>query len=126
MADRIAGFRPSIQGSADTVIASATKVVAASDSISTSRADYVCDGVADEVQINAAGFVQTLGKTAYLKVDGTTDIAVGDLLSTFTSAGIAKKASTGETAFAMALEAYTTNDSAGVIDALLIEPRVAI
>lgn len=32
----------------------ATKVVAASDSIDTSRADYVCDGTADDVQIQQA------------------------------------------------------------------------
>jgi hypothetical protein len=64
------------------------------------------------------------GKTTLLKVDGTTDIAVGDFLSTFTTAGIAAKASVGHTVFAIALEAYSGNDSNGVIDALLIEPRV--
>jgi hypothetical protein len=65
------------------------------------------------------------GRTALLKVNGTTDIAIGDLLTTFTVAGIAAKASVGQVAFAMALEAYTANDSLGVIDALLITPRVA-
>lgn len=70
------------------------------------------------------GKIQTLGKTVNLKVNGTTDIAIGDFLSTFTTAKIAKKASDGEMAFAIALEAYTTDDSSGVIDALLITPRI--
>lgn len=65
----------------------------------------------------------TEGFTNLLKVDGTTDIAIGDYLSTFSVAGIAAKASVGDTVFAIALEAYTTNDSNGVIDALLISPR---
>lgn len=63
------------------------------------------------------------GKTTQLKVDGTTDIAIGDFLCTFTSAGIAAKAGSGDMAFAIALEAYTSDDSNGVIDALLITPR---
>lgn len=72
---------------------------------------------------NASGYIQTTGKVTTLKVDGTTDIAVGDYLSTFTTAGIAQKATTGDTVFAVALEAYITDDSNGVIDALLITPR---
>jgi hypothetical protein len=64
------------------------------------------------------------GYTTALKVNGTTDIAVGDFLSTYTVAGIAGKASAGHTVFAIALEAYTGNDSNGVIDALLIAPRL--
>ncbi|MDD5065227.1 MAG: hypothetical protein PHQ35_10785 [Phycisphaerae bacterium] len=67
--------------------------------------------------------VQTLGKTTLLKVDGTTDIAIGDFIGTFTTAGIGMKCSAGDMAIAIALEAYTTDDSAGVIDALLITPR---
>lgn len=63
------------------------------------------------------------GKTASLKVDGTTDIAIGDFLGCFTTAKIAMKAAAGDQAFAIALEAYTTNDSLGVIDALIIQPR---
>lgn len=70
------------------------------------------------------GIVLTEGYTKLLKVDGTTDIAVGDHLTTFTTAGIAAKASAGDMVFAIALEAYTTNDSLGVIDALLISPRL--
>ena len=69
------------------------------------------------------GAVLLEGFTALLKVDGTTDIAINDLLGTFTSAGIAMKAAAGDMAFAIALEAYATNDSNGVIDAILIKPR---
>jgi len=67
--------------------------------------------------------VLQLGKTNLMKVNGTTDIAVGDFLCTFTTAGISAKAAPGDMAFAIALEAYTANDSSGVIDALLISPR---
>lgn len=72
----------------------------------------------------SAGRIQTLGKLITLKVNGTTAIAIGDYLSTFTTAGIAMKAAAGDMCFAIALEAYTTNDSNGVIDALLISPRL--
>lgn len=80
----------------------------------------------DTIADAAYGYFLVTGKTVSLKVDGTTDIAIGDLLSTFTTAKIAKKAATGEVAFARALEAYTADDSNGVIDALLITPRVAL
>lgn len=80
-------------------------------------------GMALEVITSGSfGNILVTGKTALLKVDGTTDIAIGDWL-TYLAAGIAGKASTGNMAFAMALEAYTTNDSAGVIDAVLVSPR---
>lgn len=36
------------------VIVAATLVIAANDSLDTDRADYICDGVADDIQINAA------------------------------------------------------------------------
>jgi len=71
---------------------------------------------------NAWGAILTEGYTTKLKVDGTTDIAIGDYLGTFTTAGIASKVTSGM-AFAVALEAYTTDDSSGVINALLITPR---
>lgn len=80
----------------------------------------VMEAIAD----NSYGFVLVEGKTTKLKVDGTTDIAIGDFLSTYTVAGIAGKASAGHAVFAIALEAYTGNDSNGVIDALLIAPRL--
>lgn len=67
--------------------------------------------------------VQISGPTAFLKVNGTTDISIGDFVSTHTVAKIGAKATTGKAgAFAIALEAYTTNDSSGVIDAILIGP----
>ena len=71
----------------------------------------------DAIANGAVGLVQYHGPTAYLKVDGTTDIAKGDLLGTFTTAKIASKATSA--AFARALEAYSTNDSNGVIDAFI-------
>lgn len=67
----------------------------------------------------AIGWIQVFGPTSVLKVDGTTDIAIGDYLSTFTAAKIAQK-TTGAGVFAYALEAYATNDSNGVIDAFIV------
>lgn len=80
--------------------------------------------VAESIANNAYGYILVEGKTVLLKVDGTTDIAIGDYLSCFTTVKIAKKASTGEMAFAIALEAYATDDSNGVLDAVLIKPRL--
>ena len=67
-------------------------------------------------------FVAESGFTDILKVNGTTDIAVGDKLTTFTTAGIAAKQSaiTKPGVFAIALEAYATNDSNGVINAYVV------
>ena len=74
----------------------------------------------DNIANNAYGTIQTRGPTDALKVDGTADIAVGDHIASFTTAKIAQKATSGlGGAFAVALEAYTTNDSSGVIDAYL-------
>lgn len=72
---------------------------------------------------NAWFAVQQQGFTDLLKVNGTTDIAIGDFLSTYTVAGIAAKARPGDQVFAIALEAYTTNDSNGVIDAYILPWR---
>lgn len=72
---------------------------------------------------NAAGYVITSG-TTNAKVNGTTDIAIGDFLSAFTAAGILQKASAGQTAIAIALAAYTTDDSSGVISVRVISPRL--
>ena len=72
------------------------------------------------------GLVQIYGASdgAVVKVNGTTDIAAGDFLSTFTTAGIAAKATAGKAGvFAMALEAYTTNDSLGTIKAIILSPN---
>lgn len=85
--------------------------------------DKVCGVTA--VSHNNAQYQKIIveGKTTILKVNGTTDIAVGDFLCTYSTAGIAQKAAAGDMAFAIALEAYATNDSNGVIDALIIKPR---
>lgn len=71
-----------------------------------------------------AGRILVKGGTSLLKVNGTVDIAIGDPLCTYSTAGIAQKASAGNTVFAFALGAYTTNDSLGVIPALLVSPRL--
>ncbi len=107
----------------DTVV---LKAVAAGNEVTTTvnQGDDLVFGMLEEGIANAAyGYVQTLGKTTKLKVDGTTDIAIRDFIGTFTTAGIGMKAAAGDMAFAIALEAYTTNDSLGVIDALIISPR---
>lgn len=99
------------------------KSVANGDEVTTTTTggdDKVFGMATRAITSNTYGFIQVRGKTTLLKVDGTTDIAIGDYLSTFTTAKIAKKATAGDQVFAMALEAYTTNDSNGVIDALLI------
>ena len=67
---------------------------------------------------NGVGKIQIWGPTSFLKVDGTTDIAVGDMVGTFTTAKIGAK-SLGQGGFAQAYEAYATNDSAGVVDAFI-------
>ncbi len=102
------------------------KAVAGGNEITTTTTqgdDLVFGMLAEDIANNGYGMVQTLGKTTLLKVDGTTDIAIGDFIGTFTTAGIGMKCSAGDMAIAIALEAYTTDDSAGVIDALLITPR---
>jgi len=90
----------------------------------TSQGDDLVLGMAlGTIANNAFGDVLLEGKTTVLKVDGTADIAVGDFIGTFTTAKIGMKAAVGDMAFAIALEAYATNDSNGVIDAVLIKPR---
>ena len=109
------------------------KSVAAGNEVTTTTtaSDNQVFGIAAQTISDAAsGYIQTLGKTISLKVDGTTDIAIGDFLTTFTTAKIARKAAAGtlgttpgDLAFAIALEAYTADNSSGVIDAILIKPR---
>ena len=102
------------------------KAVATGDEITTTTTqgdDAVFGMVMETIANNAYGAVLKNGKTTALKVDGTTDIAIGDFIGSFTSAGIGMKAAAGDMAIAIALEAYTANDSSGVIDALLIKPR---
>lgn len=72
---------------------------------------------------NADGYI-CVGGTTNAKVNGTADIAIGDYLTTYTSAGILAKATAGQTAIAIALAAYTADDSSGLIAVRVIQPRV--
>lgn len=89
---------------------------------STGGNDNKIIGMAAEAMANGAkGLVQVYGPTKYLKVNGTADIAAGDFISSYTEAGIGQKGTIGSgNCIALANEAYTTNDSAGVIDAFLL------
>jgi hypothetical protein len=101
------------------------KSVAAGNEVTTSTTigDPKVYGMATTaIASTAFGFIQTLGKTTLLTVDGTVDIAIGDYISHHDTAGIGQKALPGHTAIAIALEAYTTDDNSGVIDAILIPP----
>lgn|SRR3990167_3213196 len=70
---------------------------------------------------NASGLIQIYGPTKYLKVDGTDDIAAGDFISTFSTAGIGQKGTIGSgNCIAISTEAYTSNNTSGVIDAFLL------
>lgn len=102
------------------------KSVAGGNEITTTTSqgdDKVFGVVMETIADTAYGAVLVSGKTVSLKVDGTTDIAIGDFIGTFTTAKIGMKCSAGDMAIAIALEAYTTDDSNGVIDALVITPR---
>lgn len=104
----------------DTVVYNAA---ASGDQFTTTvtQGDHLVIGaLAEGVNNDAWGYIQTKGKIVTLKVNGTINIAIGDLLGTYTAAGIAMKAAAADTAFAIALEAYANNDSLGVIDALLV------
>ncbi len=101
------------------------KAVAAGDEMTTTVTqgdDSVYGVVAEAIADTEYGLVQTKGFTADLKVNGTTDIAIGDTLCTFTTAKIACKAGAGDQVFARALEAYAGDDSNGVIDAYIKSP----
>ncbi len=100
--------------------------VAAGDEVTTTttQGNQKAFGVATEsIADTAYGLIQTSGKTTLLKVNGTTAIVVGDFIGSFTTAEIGMKAAAGNTAIAIALEAYAVADSAGIIDALIISPR---
>ena len=74
----------------------------------------------------------TVGDSARIQISGFTDIlyannsaasiSVGDYLSTYSHAYYAKKAVTGDMAFAIALETPTTGTAQ--VDALLVSPRL--
>jgi len=85
--------------------------------------DFVFGVCSQDIADTIYGRFQTLGYFENMKVDGTTDIAVGDYLTTFTTAKIGSKAGSGDMAIAIALEAYTSDDSNGTINVLLITPR---
>lgn len=85
--------------------------------------DRVLGMVLETVAADAVSPVLLEGHTNILKANGTVDIAQGDFLGTYTTAGIACKAEAGDMAIAIALEAYTGNDSNGVLDAVLLSPR---
>lgn len=85
--------------------------------------DNVLGMLLETVDNDAYGPVLVEGKTTRLKVNGTANIAIGDLIGTYTEAGVSMKAEAGDMAYARALEAYTTDDSNGVIDARIIMPR---
>ena len=72
----------------------------------------------DSIASAGIGFIIEEGPFTFLKVNGTTDIAAGDMIGTFTTAKIAQKSTTGGR-FARAMEGYTTNDASGVIDAFI-------
>lgn len=108
------------------------KAAAAGDEVTTSTTagDKAVFGMVFDASIvnNAYGYIQTAGKTVSLKANGTVAIAIGDYLAVSTTAKIAYKgtigtlAVVGDTAFAVALEAYAVADNLGVLDALLITP----
>jgi len=92
-------------------------------SMTTNGGDAKVLGMADAtIENNAQGVILIEGKTTALKADGTTPIAIGDFLSTFTTAGVAKKAAAGDMAFAVSLSNYSSA-STGTISAILITPR---
>lgn len=86
--------------------------------------DKVYGILEENINNNSRGYVKVLGKVLNdVKVDGTDDIAAGDFLTTFTTAGIACKGNAGDLVIAISLGAYTNNDSLGTISAVLIPPR---
>lgn len=75
--------------------------------------------VEESIGNGSGGWVLIEGYTTALKVDGTADIAIGDYIMTFTTAGIGQLHTTGNTYIAQAFEAYITDDSNGVINAFI-------
>lgn len=91
----------------------------------TTASDPLVYGVlGDDIANNASGSVVLQGSAAgnLVRVDGSgTSIAAGDFITTSTTAGIGVKATTGQTAYAIALASATTSTR---IKALLIRPRL--
>lgn len=92
----------------------------------TTAGDKFVMGVAlGSAATNANVLVQRLGYSrTTLKVNGSVPIAEGDYLATHTVAGIAAKAASGDAAFAISLGTYSTNDSNGTVQGILISPRI--
>ncbi len=84
--------------------------------------DLVLGVVIENISANTPGFVMLEGQTK-LRVNGITDIHKGDFLGTYTEAGVACKAESGDMAIAIALADYTADDSNGLIDVLVCTPR---
>lgn len=57
-------------------------------------------------------------------VSGASGFSPHANITTDTEAGVAQKATTGQTVFAIARAAYTTDNSLGLIDCNIIYPRV--
>lgn len=86
----------------------------------TSAGDTAIAGMVYEaIAADKVGRIQRKGPTRSLKVNGTTDIAVGDRICSHTVAKVGAKSADGVGAFARALEVYAGDDSNGVIDAIL-------
>jgi len=85
--------------------------------------DHVIGIVPANIADATYGPVLVLGVYDGALVNGTADIAVGDFLGTYTSAGIGMQCASGDMAVAVALEAYTTDDSSGTIKVKVIPPR---
>ena len=100
--------------------------VASGDNITTTttNGDNKVFGMADETITSGNwGRILTQGYTTQLyATNAETSLAIGDWLSAHSHAYYAKKAITGQMAFAICLEAPTTGTA--IIDALLVSPRL--
>lgn len=101
------------------VILDVTDVVGTSVTTTAAASNALVFGVVPSTIESAAnGLVRVGGYIAQVKVNGTTDITTGDALVTFTTAKVAQKGSYGAGAvFGIALGAYATDDSSGLIPA---------
>jgi hypothetical protein len=89
----------------------------------TAGASNVFGVVQETIADGATGSIQTDGLFDGVKVNGTDAISIGDFIGSYTTAGVAQKVTTGETAFAIALEGYDQADSNGRILARIVHPR---
>lgn len=125
---RVRNNRGSAVVAGDVVIWDTTVLYPAITVTTTQDDAKVAGVVVENIPNGESGLIQVTGifeVASAVKVNGTTAIAVGDVLSTFTTAGIAAKATAGKAgSFAIALEAYSVADSNGTIDALLVNPSL--